>query len=159
MGWCNFCQTFHSSTSCYHHMNATHSQTEPVLVNYAALTQRNAELAIDYAYLDRLSDALLERNAELEGKLDYLQQPPTDGDAAYWHTAWKVLEAELQAKTAEVEKLRTRWWAVVAGFNTYQIEQHELNCDERDHEVAIFDRIGDIIFYAPDPHPSQGGGE
>ena len=70
-----------------------------------------------------------------------------------------ALKAELQAKTAEVEKLRTRWWAVVAGFNTYQIEQHELNCDERDHEVAIFDRIGDIIFYAPDPHPSQGGGE
>ena len=104
-------------------------------------------------------DCAQKRIAALESQLAALKEPPTDGDAAYWHTAWKVLEAELQAKTVEVEKLRTRWWAVVAGFNTYQIEQHELNCDERDREVAIFDRIGDIIFYAPDPHPSQGGGE
>ena len=40
--------------------------------------------------------ALTQRNAALEAELAYLKQPPTDGDAAYWHTAYRVLEAEVE---------------------------------------------------------------
>jgi hypothetical protein len=59
----------------------------------------------------------------------------------------RIIELE-----AENERLTQQRWRIIAGFNTYQLEQHELDCDERDHEVAIFDAIANIIFAS---HPSR----
>lgn len=39
-----------------------------------------------------------------------------------------------------------RRMGIIAAFNSYRIEQHDLSVDERDDEVSIFDHVADIIF-------------
>ena len=35
----------------------------------------------------------------------------------------------------------------------YEVEQHDLSCDERDHEVDIFHRVHSILDTFADAHP------
>ena len=111
-------------------------------------------------------DCAQKRIAALESQLAALKEPPTDGDAAYWHTAWKVLEAELQAKTAEVDGLRVcgnckrQYW----DGSTFECELNPCGddiADEPNDDVSPNARCN----FSPSewlgftPRPSQGGGE
>ena len=105
-------------------------------------------------------DCAQKRIAALESQLAALKEPPTDGDAAYWHTAWKVIEAELQAKTVEVEWWRKRYGYGVVFKDSEDFKRHiEVNggfclvCQQWTDRPHVHFDAGRI------PHPSQGGGE
>jgi hypothetical protein len=60
MGWCEFCQTVHSSASCYHPANATHSERGPYgdATRIAALEAENTALKGVQSAARRLADRL-----------------------------------------------------------------------------------------------------
>lgn len=86
-----------------------------------------AELAARNNRLLGSVESLRRRIAMLEA--DVLRSDRAVEDAA---VALEVCDVELAELSRHVSDL-------CAAFNSYQVEQHELDCDERDPGVAIFD--------------------